>query len=78
MKFDKGGGSQDCKPTCATCGISYFRKCLPSSSGFFSCLKNYHKVRDYLTIEATCKEGKLVALNVPKDDAPNKRRFYAL
>ena len=35
-------------------------------------------MRDYPTIEATCKEGKIVALNVPKDDAPNKRRFYAL
>ncbi|TMX03048.1 hypothetical protein EJD97_018555 [Solanum chilense] len=38
-----------------------------------------HKVRDCPTIASRRRDGKQVSLNVPNDDAPNKRRsFYAL
>ena len=33
---------------------------------------------DCPNISSRGKEGKQVAHNVPKDDAPSKRRFYAL
>ena len=39
---------------------------------FFGCGKYEHKVRDCPT-----KDGKQVAFNVPKDDAPKKRCLYA-
>ena len=35
-------------------------------------------MRDCPTIAARGREGKKVASSVPKDDAPIKRRFYAL
>ena len=35
-------------------------------------------MRDFPTIAARGREGKQVAPNVPKDDAPNRRHFYAL
>ena len=35
-------------------------------------------MRDYFNIAYKVKEGKQVNPSVPKDDAPTKRRFYAL
>ena len=74
MKFEKGSGSQNGKPTCVTCGKSHFGECLRGTSYCFGCGKDGHKMRDCPT-----RDGKRVAPNVPKDAAPKaKVRFYAL
>ena len=64
----KGGGSQNEKPTCVTCGKRHYGKCLPGSSGFFGCGKDDHKVRDYTITAARGRDTKQVAPNVPKED----------
>ena len=46
--------------------------------GCFYCRKDDHKVRYFHTIMDRGREGKQVATNGLKYDAPNKRRFYAL
>ena len=66
------------KPTCATCGKQHYGKCLAGISGCYICGKDDHKVSVFPTITAREREGKKVAPNVPKYDAPNKRHFYAL
>ncbi|TMW98873.1 hypothetical protein EJD97_003365 [Solanum chilense] len=65
-------------PTCATYGKKHYGKCLARTSGLCGCGKDYHKVRYFPTIAFRGREGKEVAPNVSKDDAQNKRRFYAL
>ena len=44
----------------------------------FGCVKEGHRVRDCPHIASRGNEGKQVTPSVPKDDAPTKRRFYAL
>ena len=78
LNIERGGGSQNEKPTCFTCRKSHYVKCLAGTSGLFGCGKDDHKVRDCPTIDPRGREGKKVAPNVPKDDAQNKRHFYAL
>ena len=78
MKFERGGSSQNEKPTYASCGKRHYGKCLAGTSGCYGCGKDDHNVKDCSTIEYRGREGKQVATNVPKDDDPNKRRFYAL
>ena len=46
VKFEKGGGSQNEKSTCVTCGKRHYGKCLAGTSGCFGCGKDDHKVRD--------------------------------
>ena len=72
VKFERGGGSEYENPTCVTCGKSHYGKCLPDTSGFFDCGKDYNKVRDCPTIEDRGREGNQVSPNVPKEDAPNR------
>ena len=43
-----------------------------------SCWNDDHKVGDCPTIADRGREGKQISPNVPKDYAPNKRRFYEL
>ena len=78
FKVEKGGGSKDGKPTCANCGKKHCSECLLGTGSCFCCGKDGHKVRDCPMIASRGREGKQVAHNVPKDDAPTKRRFYAL
>lgn len=78
MKFDIGGGSQNEKSKCVTCGKSHYGKYLDGTSCCFDCGNNDHKVRDCPTIVARGREAKQVASNIRKDDAPNNRYFYAL
>ncbi|TMX00689.1 hypothetical protein EJD97_000340, partial [Solanum chilense] len=78
VKFEKGGGSQNEKPTCVTCGKRHYGKCLADTSGCFGCGKNDDKVRDCPTIAARGRESKQVAPSSPKKDSPINRRFYAL
>ncbi|TMX05179.1 hypothetical protein EJD97_001637, partial [Solanum chilense] len=78
VKFEKGGGSQNRKPMCVTCGKRQYRECLKGTGSCFYCGKEGHEVRHCPTIASREREGKQVSPNVPKDDALNKRRFYAL
>ena len=74
----KGGGSQNEKPTCVTCGKRHYEKCLSSTSGYYGCGKDDHKVIDCPIIADRGRESKKVTPSAPKDDAPTKRHFYAL
>ena len=72
VNLKKGSGSQGGKPTCATCGKKHYGECLLSTGSCFGCGKYGHKLRDF-----PARDGRQVSPNVPKDDAPKKRRFYA-
>ncbi|XP_069146986.1 uncharacterized protein [Solanum lycopersicum] len=78
VKIEKGSGSQDGKPTCATCGKKHYGKCLVGDGNCFGCGKDGHKVRDCPTIAARGKEGKKVHPSVPDDDVSRRNRFYSL
>ena len=78
VKLEKGGGSQNIKATCFTCGNRHYGKCLKGTGSFFGCGKEGHKVRYCSTSASRGREGKQVAPNVLKNDAPNKKRVYAL
>ena len=79
MKFEKGGGSQNDKSTCVTCGKRRYGKCLAGTSGCVCSGKDDHKVRDCPNITSRGKKGKKVAPDVPKEDVPKaKARFCAL
>ena len=78
VKLEKGGGSQNGKPMCVTLGKRPYGKCLSGNSGCYCCGKDDHKVMDRPTIAARGREGKQVARNLPKDDAPNKWRCCGL
>ncbi|XP_069143313.1 uncharacterized protein [Solanum lycopersicum] len=78
VKLEKGGSSQKVKPTCTICGKKHYGECLLGTGSFFGCGKEGHKGRDCPMIASRGREGKQVAPSVPKDDAPTKRRFYAL
>ncbi|TMX04002.1 hypothetical protein EJD97_012228 [Solanum chilense] len=78
VKLEKGGGSQNVKPTCVTCGKRHYGECLRGTESCYGCGKEGQKVRDYFNIAYKGKEGKQVNPSVPKDDAPTKRRVYAL
>ena len=78
MKFERGGSSQNEKPTYASCGKRHYGKCLAGTSGCYGCGKDDHKVTDFPIIVDRGREGKQVSPNVPKDNGQNKRRSYAL
>ena len=78
VKLEKGGGSQNGKPTRDTCGNKHYGECLRGTVSCFGCVKEGHQLGDCPTIEARERKGKQVAPNVPKDDAPNNRCSYAL
>ena len=78
MKLDKGGRSQNVRPTFVTCGKRHYSKCLKGTGSFFCCCKEGHKVRDYPIIASRGREGKQVASNVTKDDVQATRHFYEL
>ena len=73
----KGGGSRNGKPTCSTCGNKNLGECLLGMGIFFGYGRYGHKVRDCPSISSR-KEGKKVEPSGPKEDAPTKRRFFAL
>ena len=58
MKLEKGGGSQNGKPTCATFGKKNYEECLVGTSICFGCGKDGHKVRDCPNIASIRREGK--------------------
>ena len=55
-KFDKGVGSQNEKPTCVTCGMRHYGKCLTVITGCFCFGKDNHKVKDCTIIAARGRE----------------------
>ena len=55
----------------------HYGKCLAGTNVCFGCGKDDYKLRDFPIIASREREGQ-VDPNVPKDDAPNNRRFYAL
>ncbi|TMX00969.1 hypothetical protein EJD97_025522 [Solanum chilense] len=75
VKFERGGGSQNEKPICFTCGKRHYGKCLAGTNGCFGCGKDDHKVRDCTTIAARGRESNKVAPNVPKDDVQKNEAF---
>ena len=78
VKLDKEGFSQDGQPTYATYGKIHYGNCLARTSGLCGCGKDDHKVRYFPTISFRGRESKEVDPNVSKDDAQNKKGFYAL
>nr|XP_025886087.1 uncharacterized protein LOC112941145 [Solanum lycopersicum] len=78
VKFEEEGGSQNGKPTCVSCGKRHYGEYLRCTGSFFSCGKEGNLLRDFPTIGSRGREGKQVSPIVQKDDASNKRRFYAL
>ena len=76
-KFQKGGCPSNGKPTCATCGKKHFGECLLGKAICFGFGKYEHKVR-YCPSISSRKEDKKVEPSGPKEDAPTKRRSYAL
>ena len=70
MKFEKGGGSQNGKPTCANCGKRHYGECLFGTKSCIGCGKDGHKGKNCSNIAFIEKEGKQVDPNVPKNDAP--------
>ena len=46
MKLEKGGGSQNVKPTCATCGKRNYGECIRGTESYYGSGKEEHKVRD--------------------------------
>ena len=78
VKLEKGGGSQNGRPTRVTCGKSHYSECRKGTRRCFGCCKEGHKVRDYPIIASRGREGKQVASNVTKDDVQATRHFYAL
>ena len=76
MKFEKGGGSQKLKRTCARCGKKHYGDCLLGTVSCFGCGKEGHKVKNFPMISSRGREGKQVTPSVPKDDDPTKRHFY--
>ena len=79
MKLEKGGGSQNVKPTCVTCGKRHYGECLRGTRICYGCVKEGHRVRYRPNIASRGKEGKEVAPNVPTEDVPKeKARFYEL
>ena len=71
----KGGGSQNVKLTCVSCGKKHCGECLLSTGSFYAFGKEGHKVRDCPNIAFRGKEGKEVAPSVPKDDDPTKKHL---
>ena len=67
LKHEKWSGSQDGKPTCATCGKKHYGECLIGTRNFFDCGKDDHNVRDFPNIASRGGEGNKVAPNIPKD-----------
>ena len=79
VKLEKGGSSQNVKPTCVTSGKRHYGECLRSTWSFYGCGKEGHKLRDCPNITSRGKKGKKVAPDVPKEDVPKaKARFCAL
>ena len=79
VKLEKGGGFQNGKPTCVTCGKRHYGECLRGTRICYGCVKEGHRVRYRPNIASRGKEGKEVAPNVPTEDVPKaKSHFCAL
>ena len=76
--IEKGGGSENGKPTCVNWGKKHYGECLLGTGSCYGCGKEEHEVRDCPIITSRVNEGKQVTQSVPKDDAPTNRRLYAL
>ena len=53
-------------------------ECLLGTRRCFGCGMKGNKVRDCPKVASRGREGKKVSSSVPNNDAPTKRRFYAL
>lgn len=49
--MDKGGGSQNDKPTCLFYGKRHYGDCLKGSGSCYGCGKEGHRVRYFLNID---------------------------
>ena len=78
VKLEKGGGSQNVKPTCATCGMKHYGECRLGTESYDGYGKEGYKVRDCPMFSSRGRQGKQLAPSVSKDDAPTNRRFFAL
>ena len=78
MQLDKGDGSKNGKRTCVICVKKHCGECLLGAGNCYGCGKEEHKVRDCPMITSRGTEGKKGTPSAPKDDAPTKRRLYAL
>lgn len=73
FKIEKGSSSQNDKPTCVKCGKKHYGECPLGTGSCFGCGKDGYKVKD-----CPNRDGKKAAPSVPKEDAPTRRRSYAL
>ena len=62
VKFERGGGSQNVKPTCITCDMKHHGECILGTGRFYGCRMEGHKVTNCPNIASKGKEGKQVAL----------------
>ena len=76
--MERGGASHNVKLTCVTCGKKHYVECLLGTGSSYGCAKEGYKVIDCPMINTRGRESMQVTPSVPKDDAPTKRRFYAL
>ena len=60
VKFDKGSGSQNGKPTYSTCWKQHYGECLKGTTNCFGFGKGGHNVRDIPRISSREKEGNKV------------------
>ena len=78
VKLTKGGGSNNGKPTCVTCGKKQYCECLLGTGSCNGCGKEQNMVRYCPMIYSRGRESKKVAPSAQIDDAPTKRCFYVL
>ena len=76
--YERNGGAKHYKPTWSNCKIKHFVKCLASSSGFYGCGMNYHKISYSPTIATRGTDVKQLGYNGMIVCELKNNQFYPL